>query len=101
MTIPRETSSEDLDAVAGTLRDLPSRKQRRGCDGSVEEFCQGGERRRRSPELHAPLVEQRHDFKGVLFGEVLVRAGNNFQQNIIQRRFRGIVRSQTEISEGE
>ena len=96
-----ETAAQNLDAISGTRRDFSSRKQRSSFNRRVEEFRQAGQRGCGSPERPAPFAEKLHDFKRVLFGDVLVRAGNNFQQNVIQRRLHGVVRSQANIREGE
>ena len=82
-------------------RDFSRRKQRRSRDRSVEEFRQAGERGGAALSARAPFAEKLRDFKRVLFRDVLVRAGNNLEQNVVQRRFRGIVRIQARVGEGE
>src|SRR5450631_927761 len=99
--LPGKASFQDLDPASRTPRDFPSWKQRIGSDRSIEELRQARERGRRGLERPTPFAEKLHDFKRILFAEIFVRAGDHFQQKIIQRRLHGIVRSQAKISERE
>ena len=97
----RKPPSKYVDATLPTQSLFLGWNQRSGLDRSVQEFRQNGESGRRGLKTLAPFAEDPHDFKSMLLRDVLIRAGHDAAENIIQWRLRGIVGVNTKIGEGE
>ena len=95
----RKPPSKDIDPVPRTQGFFLNRDQRSGFDRGIQELRDNGKSRRRRLQGFAPFSKVPHDFKSVLFRDVLVGTGHNPGQNIFKWRLRGIVRRQAKISE--
>ena len=87
-----KASPKYLDPPGCAHRDLVNGNQRSSRYERIDEFRQSGCRGQSRFKSPSPLTEYLRNFIGVLLGDVLIRAGSNPAENVIQRRFRGIMR---------